>query len=516
MKQRARLLGLVAVLLAASLPLSVLAGHADGGRHRVAHQASGDAFEDAPCPFELPADQEEGSDVACGYLSVPEFSDEPDGRTIELLVVIYESVAARPAAEPLVLLLGGPGQEVASVLAAFSESSPINYLALLERQDVIVLEQRGIGYSNPSLACSFDAVAGNEPDPETMALADSVESYESCAQDLRDDGIDLDAYDTRESAADVDSLRAALGYERVDLLGVSYGSKLALTVMRDFPEAVRSAILASPVPLQANVLAGQIVAFDKALKRLFAACERDAACGEDHPDLDLAFSAAVERLDDAPVEFSVRNPITGDQLDVVIDGDAFIRTVYVSTFVGLLLPFTPAVIHAAADGDFGPLEFIAPFSEAFGVGVSFGANFVYNCNDELAFTDPEEVMSLIDEAGVMPELADGEFAGTYTVFDVCETLDLEPPARRENQPVESDVPALILAGEYDPITPPAYGFLAAETLPNSHVVVLRGLGHDPITTGGECAMSIATEFLADPNVEPDTACTDRLGLVFLG
>jgi pimeloyl-ACP methyl ester carboxylesterase len=339
---------------------------------------------------------------------------------------------------------------------------------------------------------------------------------ESCAVDLRDDGIDLEAFDTKENAADVNSLRVALGYDQVDLLGVSYGSKLALTVMRDFPDTVRSAILASPLPLQANVLAGQIIGFDKALQRLFAACKSDPACAEDHPDLDLAFAAAVARLDEEPAELSGKNPFTGADLEMTIDGDAFIRTVYVATFAGVLLPFTPALIHAAAEGDYGPLEFVAPFGVTFGAGVSYGANFVYNCNDELAFTDPEEVTKLIDEAGVMPELADGDFAGTYSAFEVCDTFDLAAPARRENRPVDSEVPALIMAGEFDPITPPEYGFLAAETLPNSHVVVLRGLGHDPITSGGECAMAIATGFLADPNSEPDTACTEGLGLVFLG
>lgn len=480
-----------------------------------AQQESNATFAEAACPFALPRDIEEGEELTCGYLTVPERHAELNGPTAELAVAIFKSTASLPAEEPLVLLLGGPGQEVESILIAFSESSPVSYLPLLERQDVILLEQRGIGYSTPSLACSFDAVGGERPEVGANEIEDAVPALAQCAADLKADGIDLEAFDTLENAADVNDLRVALGYEQVDLFGISYGSKLGLTVMRDFPEAVRSAVLASPVPLQANVVAGQIIGFDRALKRLFAACAADVGCDRLFPDLDQQFSDAFERFNEEPLEMEVVDPVTGEHLDLVVDGPTFAGIIYISVFIGLLLPFVPGMIDGAAHGEYEVLEIVAPFSVAYAAGISIGANFVYSCNDEYSFTDPEEVAELVAEADVMPELADGEFSGAIGGFEICTLFDLEPAERLENRPARSPVPALIVAGEYDPITPPAYADEAARYLPNSYVVVLPGVGHDPVTTGGACAMQIVQSFLDAPEVAPDTSCTEDMGLEFI-
>ena len=513
-----RKLGLVVALVAASSCTQVTIGRSGAVAGSAAAQSSRASFDEAPCPFPLLSDQDEGEDVTCGYLTVPEFHAEPDGPTMELLVAKFKSTSSEPAEEPLVLLLGGPGQELASILLAFSNTSPITYFPFLDRQDVIVLEQRGIGYSMPSVSCPFDAVGGQEPevDPTEIDFEDAAAAFGDCAQRLREDGVNLEAYDTKESAADVNDLRSALGYDQVDLMGISFGSKLALTVMRDFPEAVRSAILASPLPLQANIPAGQIIAFDRALKRLFKACDADPGCGQLHPDLAGSFSRAVERLDQDPIPLTVQDPINGKEVDLVIDGDQFIQIVYISTFIGLLLPFVPSMIDAAALGQTAPLEIVAPFSVAYTAGVSLGANYIYNCNDELSFTDPVEVQELVAQADVLPELEDGGFAGTYESFGVCEAIDVEPAAEQENQAVKSDVPAMVVVGEYDPITPPEYGLQAALTLSNSFLVVVPGLGHDPITTGGDCAMSVAVAFLDDPEHEPDLGCEEEMGLEFVG
>ena len=517
MSQLIRTYGLVVALVGASLPVPVLAGPLGRGSDaRPAAQESVATYAEAACPFEIPEGQVEGEDLNCGYLTVPEFHDAPDGPTLDLLVAIYRSTAAEPAAEPLIMLLGGPGQELTAVLGAFTEGSPISYRPYLERQDVIILEQRGIGYSRPSLACYFDMVAGQQPEVTASELEDWAGAFAICADELRqNDELDLEAYDTLQSAADVNDLRAALGYDQVDLLGISYGSKLALTVMRDYPEGVRSAILASPLPLEANIPAGQIIGFDRALKALFAACTADPQCGAAHPNLEAALAEAVALLDETPLELTVDHPISGTELDLVIDGEGFIQIVYFTVYIGLTLPVVPSLIDDTAVGNTARLELIAPLTAAFSAGLSYGANVVYNCNDELSFTDSGQIAELIAEADVMPVLTDGEAFDTFENFAICEELDLLPAAESENSPVEGDVPALILTGEYDPITPPAYGELIAESLPNSFMVTLPGLAHDPITTGGECALAIATAFLANPETEPDTTCVDELGLVFV-
>src|SRR5688572_12328820 len=170
---------LLAPALAASAAPAGQATPTATGRYR-----STATFDAADCPFALPNDVDEGEEIECGFLTVPERHADPDGPTAELAVAIIKSTASEPADEPLVMLLGGPGQEVESILIAFSESSPINYLKLLERQDVIILEQRGIGYSTPSLACSFDAVGGVRPEVGANQIEDAAPAFERCAEDL--------------------------------------------------------------------------------------------------------------------------------------------------------------------------------------------------------------------------------------------------------------------------------------------------------------------------------------------
>lgn len=474
------------------------------------------SFAAAACPFALPEDLIDGTDIECGLLTTAQHHGGADGETVRLAVARLASTARRPAAEPLVILLGGPGQEVESILPAFSPSSPISLRALLLRQDVILLEQRGIGYSTPSLACPFDEVGGVKPDVDLNEVKDEVEAFGSCADGLRDEGVDLEAFDTAENAADVNDLRTALGYDHLDLLGISYGTRLALTVMRDFPDAVRSAVLASPVPLQADVVGGQIVSFDAALDRLFAACQRDDLCESSHPDLDASLRAAVDQLDAEPMTLDVTHPLTNEPATITIDGATFLSIVYVATFLGPLLGFVPLLIDGVVEGNTFVLETLAPFTLIFTAGVSLGANVVYNCNDEYGFTDAETVAEEVEAAGVRPELADGSFSGGDTIFAICEAIGVEPSGPIENRPVESDVPTLIMAGEYDPITPPSYGVEAAESLPNSFQVVFPATGHDPVSTGGDCSLRIIERFLANPDEAPDSSCTSELSVVFLG
>jgi len=284
--------------------------------------------------------------------------------------------------------------------------------------------------------------------------------------------------------------------------------------MRDFPDAVRSAVLASPLPLQENVVAGQIISFDAALDQLFAACADDPGCDQAYPDLDASLTSAIEQLVDEQDALDTENPLTGAPAEITVDGATFVSTVYVAIFIGPLLPLVPALINGVVSGQNFVLETLAPFTLIFTEGVSLGANYVYNCNEEFSFTDAAEVADLVEGSDVRPELADGDFAGSLETFEICDAVDVEPAEREENRAVASEVPALILVGEYDPITPPVYGEVAAETLPNSYQVVFPGVGHDPVSTAGSCGLEIIAEFLEEPGEEPDSSCVDELELEF--
>lgn len=200
-------------------------------------------FEPSACPIQIPA----GARVECGFLAVPENRTRPDSRTIRLAVAILKSRSENPAPDPIVYLAGGPG---ASALL----EKPLGWWLdspFPDNRDFILFEQRGTRFSEPFLNC---------PEEDTAAILDPGEnngSYLNAALQCRDrllsQGVDLTAYNSVASAADLEDLRAVLGYAEWNLYGVSYGTRLALSAMRDNPAGIRSVILDSTLPLQANI-----------------------------------------------------------------------------------------------------------------------------------------------------------------------------------------------------------------------------------------------------------------------
>ena len=327
-------------------------------------------------------------------------------------------------------------------------------------------------------------------------------------------GVNLEAFDSIQSAADVDLLRRALGLDQIDLFGTSYGSRLAQTVMRDFPGAIRSAILESPEPLQVNLVAGQIIGFDQALSRVIAQCEQEEACRSRYPDLNETFAEAVDDLNAKPLALSVINPGTGAAELVEIDGTDFASMVYFATFSAPLLPFVPALIDGIRTDDNVVLENIAPYTLGNTRGISLGASYAINCNDEFGFTNAADVEALVAEAGVRPQIADGRFAGAHQVFDICAEFGVAPADPIENQPVVSDVPVLLLSGAFDPITPPSYADLALESLPNGFAVTFANGSHASLSTSGACGFEIMATFLDNPGTRPDGSCAVQTQIDF--
>ncbi|MCA9925859.1 MAG: alpha/beta fold hydrolase, partial [Anaerolineales bacterium] len=206
-------------------------------------------FETAACQFDEP----EGHDVTCGYLIVPEDRSQPN-KTIRLHVAIFASESDNPAPDPVVYLEGGPGGDA---LEAMPFTFDDNFAPLLADRDVIIFDQRGTGYSEPSLACPESIEADLDIIDEVVPLEEeidiSLDAAAACYNRLVDEGVNLAAYNSLENAADVNDLRIALGYDEWNLYGISYGTKLAMTTMRDHPEGIRSVILDSPYPLSVSL-----------------------------------------------------------------------------------------------------------------------------------------------------------------------------------------------------------------------------------------------------------------------
>ena len=224
-------------------------------------------FEPGACAFPLPPSRTAAS-VRCGALVVPENRDEPTGRTLRLAVAVFKNPSATTASDPIVYLSGGPGGSALEYLRytfdpLFAGLSPSG-------RDVVVFDQRGVGVSQPALDCAL----------ETGTLDDWL----SCGERLRATA-DLGQYHTAWNAADVNDLRIALGYDRINLWGASYGTRLALDVMRDYPQAVRSVVLDSVYPPDVDLQVDAPANAQRAFDHLFASCAAEASCAAAFPDL---------------------------------------------------------------------------------------------------------------------------------------------------------------------------------------------------------------------------------------
>jgi pimeloyl-ACP methyl ester carboxylesterase len=310
---------------------------------------------------------------------------------------------------------------------------------------------------------------------------------------------------SRASAADVEDLRIALGYDSWNLLGVSYGTRLALTIMRDYPDHIRSVILDSTYPLEVDLLSAQSANFDRALRVLFADCAANAVCSTDNPDLEDNFYDTLNRLNGNPATIDPEDLFSFVDEPLVVSGDLFAQTIYTSLYFTDVIPSLPNIITAAYDRDYSGIGFL--FSQLQGPtgSLSIGMYLSVQCSEEAPFTSKEKVHAEEQKYDIR-----GAFRGlAEDLLDACLELQLPSPSPIENESVTSDIPTLILSGDYDPITPPHWGQQVADTLPNSYFYVMPDGGHGVVTTS-DCAAAVAAEFLKDPTSAPDRACLDTL------
>lgn len=447
-------------------------------------------FEKRRCRFFSP----DGETAECGYLHVLENRNEANSRTIKIAVAILKSTGLNPEPDPVIYLSGGPGGPALVDIDFYRNAT----YEMRQKRDVIIFDQRGVGFSEPSLNCY-----SVRPD-----LTGQLSFEQNCYDRFKAQGVDFSGYNSTQSASDIEDLRVALGLDQINLFGVSYGTKLALHYIRDFGEHVRSAILDSVVPLEVNIYEESVVKVDNAFTVFFQACEQDAACNTAFPQLETMFYELVAGLNETPAEIALT--IQGVVHDIVITGDDFISFLFQALYSERWITQLPLCIASASAGNFDPL---IPFLENlydYNRDFSQGMHLSVRCNEEVPFNRIEICQANLDNY----PLIGSAFESSLAIYDTCDFWDSGIPDPLDNAPVDSNVPALILSGEFDPITPPAYGLQVAEKLSNSYAYSFSGLCHG-VAFGGDCAMQMALHFLDDPVQDPFDECYDFLaGPVF--
>ena len=463
-------------------------------------------------PHECPLAISSAVDAECAYLIVPGNYNDPSAGELELEVVIFRSPNPLAADDPVVFLDGGPG---AHSLELLPFTFDLTVAPLLQDRDVIVFDQRGTGFSRPSLYCPELADLTLDLLDEHLTLTEelglTLDAVQECRDRLAGEGIDLAWFNTAASAADVDRLRAALGYEQWNLFGVSYGTRLAQTVMRDFPGGVRRVVLDSAYPLDEDFYGETPANAERALRLVIDSCAADQTCNANYPDLGAALAQAYETLNDAPAPVTMfvgtdndTRLRTSEAYDTLITGPRLADVLLTALYDASLVPLLPEIISEAAVGNMEAVNFILSGNLASLGLFSFGMHHSVQCQDEIPFTSEEVVARRAEASPLFKPLMDRYVRGQ---FPICAIWDVPPSAPIENIAVSSDITTLVLAGEFDPVTPPSAGRAVAANLSQSTFIEFPGISHG-VVGSGPCAAAVIGVFLAAK--ELDIACVDDL------
>ena len=446
----------------------------------------------------------------CGYVIVPEDHEKPQGKTIKLFVAKAKSRSSRPASDPVIFPggpIGGGMIEAGSMLFSL-------YPDFTKDRDFIMFDQRGSGKSIPALECPELDEIHKRDFGKNLSNAEVVDhelkAIEECRKRLTKD-YDLDLYNIIQTTSDMEVIRKALGYNKINIFSYSYGTSVTLTYMRMYPKNIRSVILDSTVPsdmwIYSNLLPGQA----NSLSSVFESCRLDKKCNAAYPDLKNVYSDLIKRLDSAPAKVTVANPhcpigLRCNPVNIPVHGGLFSNYILNELFSANPIPRVPKFIYDSYTRNYASLaKMIDGQAGGEGIKTSWGRYYATVCYDNVFSENRETIEKSIARypwVGLphyQPVTLEGE------IKSVCEKWvgDTAPPA--QGLPVISDIPTLILQGQYDPYSPPSWGRHVYATLSNSYFYVFPGLTHVPIL-GEACPISIATQFVSDPDKEPNSSC----------
>ena len=482
-------------------------------------------FTAGPCPFNLPP-MVAAERFKCGFVLVPERHGEPEaGNPLKLGVAILKGVAEEDGEEvhpdPLVMVQGGPGGSMVELMPYFGPELA-TATGFGANRDLILFDQRGTLHSEPFLFCEevYQFRVKYARAPESPELRDKLlMATAACRDRLIQSGVNLSAFNSVESAADVPMVVRALGYGEFNLYGVSYGTMLAQHVMRDHPEGLRSVVLDSVAPLDISFVEAVPQNTQRILDKFFKACEKDEACGAAYPDLEAQFFEAIARLNENPIELKLPNigaiqeAITSGRsveslsfsdflVPILFDGDALLLSLNVSFSSSQLIPSLPQAVHEAYQGNYAGLLKTLPtlvFSKN-------QADGVYN--SVICSEDGDFEIGDVDLDGIRAELVDSLRESPADVLKTCEVWQVPLLDEEVNKRVRSRIPTLLLSGEFDHITPPSFAAHVARRLRKSYRYTFPHLGHALLGNDACVALTIG-RFLENPRRDPKPDCVEQ-------
>lgn len=441
-------------------------------------------FQPTPCPVQFPA----GSLVECGTVTVPQDRAHPEERSVALAVAIFRAGRADAASDPLLYLDGGPGSRT---LDAYALGMNSLLSAINRTRDVIIFDYRGMGYSDPALTC-----------PESIGAPDDS-WITACRDRYQAQGVDVTDFTTRDNAADAADIIRALGYEQYNIWGGSYGSSVAMTLLRDHPENIRAALVTALQPPQGDLQASIPVDLQDTIAAISELCAADAACSAAFPgDLIDELAIIVERLDDNPLSITV----LGEEVE--FKGSDLLLGLGELLKDETKIPIVPGLIATLYAGQYDQIE---TYANALSTPPDplrpIGAWYSMRCTDSILLTSPEAFNAALEQLN--PAFRAAYAAANADQRSECEIWGARVPTEADPQPAITDVPVLIMSGALDPYSSQAWLDSTLATLPNGYGFLVPYHAH--YVVGNRCVDRVLTDFINDPTVAPDGTCIEAIG-----
>jgi pimeloyl-ACP methyl ester carboxylesterase len=446
-----------------------------------------------PCTLSQ-AGQAQTVAARCATLRVPEDRSSANGRRIELAIAWVPSTAKSPARDPVVMLAGGPGQ---AALAAFPSVYPA-FRDILRQRHVLLVDQRGTGRSSP-MACPGTLNDDALRLLETVGVEEARRLTAACLQELGPD-VDARAYTTSAYVADLEDVRRALGVAQLNLVGVSYGTRVGLEYLRRHPASTRAVVLDSVVPPRLALGNEHARNLEAAVNAQFARCTADAVCTGRFGSPRVRLDELLRQLREQPRPVSYRDPLSNELREEEFTAVALASIVRFYAYAPQLFGMLPMLLAESASGRFDNLMAQSRMMEQL-------------IGEQINVPLQLSVMCTEDAPGMRVNPADaGTLLGTEFVDFTLAQCSVWPRGTMPEDfhaALESAAPVLLLSGELDPVTPPRYGAEVQRTLPNSRHFVFPGQGHSVMGVG--CGPRLVAEFIAAAAVTAlDGSCLDRL------
>ena len=440
-----------------------------------------------------------GQNYTFGYLEVLENRENPSGNKIKLPVYIFKSRSKTPKSDPVLYTVGGPGY------TSMRASKFMKYYKYLDDRDFILFEQRGTQYAQPSLDCPQWAKAVHQSKLPNFDTKNTARLFQKAAREcnarLRLNGIDLNYYTTNQIAADINDLINVLNIKKYNLLTMSYSTKIGQVLMRDYPDKIRSVVMDSPLPLEVNYDEESVNNLLESLDKLLSDCETDTDCNYAFPNMKSRFLKYLEEKTKNPLEVKVENPKNGKLETFYLKGKDLISVF--SSAATRNVPNIPFEINKILKNDLSSvkkqLQYL--FQEP-GDGIGKGMRLSVWCAEENPFNSQEKIAVETNKYAEVKGLSPAVFEN-----DICEIWSVKKVPEIENMAVHSNIPVLLISGEYDELTPVKWAQSMTRNLTNSYHLIFKGWKHGPTTNwSNPCAMQAANDFFNNPRIQPNTAC----------